>query len=60
VFEPLVVTVGEPVVVEEYLAVGTLNITTPDPPALPERYGCRITASSTSTYQVFAVPTVPI
>jgi hypothetical protein len=30
---PDVVTVGEPVVVEEYLAVGTLNITTPFPPA---------------------------
>ena len=36
VFDPLVVTVGEPVVVPVYLAVGTEIITTPDPPAAPE------------------------
>jgi hypothetical protein len=36
VLEPLVVTVGEPVVVPEYDAVGTDKITTPEPPAKPE------------------------
>jgi len=35
VFAPDVVTVGEPVDVAEYEAVGTLNITTPFPPAKP-------------------------
>jgi hypothetical protein len=33
VFEPLVVTVGDPVVVPEYLAVGIDKIITPEPPA---------------------------
>lgn len=32
VLEPLVVTVGEPVVTPEYSAVGTEMMTTPDPP----------------------------
>jgi hypothetical protein len=32
VFAPLVVTVGLPVIVPEYLVVGTDNITTPEPP----------------------------
>ena len=32
VFAPEVVTVGNPVVVPEYLLVGILNITTPLPP----------------------------
>ena len=35
VFAPLVVIVGEPVVVPEYLAVGTEIITTPEPPEPP-------------------------
>jgi hypothetical protein len=35
VFDPLVVTVGEPVTVAVYFAVGTLKITTPDPPLAP-------------------------
>jgi hypothetical protein len=33
VFAPLVVTVGEPVVVPEYFAVGMDKITMPEPPA---------------------------
>jgi hypothetical protein len=33
VFEPLVVTVGLPVVMPVYFAVGTEIITTPEPPA---------------------------
>ena len=33
--EPDVVTVGEPVVVPEYLAVGTLTTTIPEPPFPP-------------------------
>ena len=36
VLEPLVVTVGEPVVVPEYDAVGTDRITTPEPPVPPK------------------------
>jgi hypothetical protein len=32
VFDPLVVTVGEPVVVPEYLFVGIDKMTTPEPP----------------------------
>jgi hypothetical protein len=35
VLEPEVVIVGEPVVVPEYLDVGTDKITTPEPPAPP-------------------------
>ena len=35
VLPPLVVTVGEPVVMPEYFDVGTLSITTPVPPAPP-------------------------
>ena len=34
-FDPLVVTVGEPVVTPEYLAVGTERIITPEPPVAP-------------------------
>ena len=38
VFVPLVVTVGEPVVVPVYLAVGMDKITTPEPPAPPVEF----------------------
>jgi hypothetical protein len=36
VFDPLVVTVGDPVVVPEYDEVGTDRITTPEPPDAPD------------------------
>jgi hypothetical protein len=35
VFDPLVVTVGEPVTTPEYDEVGIINIATPDPPLPP-------------------------
>jgi hypothetical protein len=54
VFAPLVVTVGEPVVVPEYLAVGIERITTPEPPAAPLGFG--VYAPPPPPPPVFVVP----
>ena len=58
VLEPLVVIVGDPVVVPEYLAVGTDRITTPDPP-FPEARPVPLPVTPPEPPPVLAVPADP-
>jgi hypothetical protein len=53
---PEVVTVGEPVTVPVYLAVGTEKTTTPEPPVLP----ANVKPPPLAPLPVFAVPAPPV
>ena len=58
-FDPDVVTVGEPVVVPEYNDVGTDNITTPEPPVPPGKFPALPDPEPPPPLPVFADPEAP-